>query len=416
MMNRQFYSENRERLYKMMKPASLLVMFSGKEVRKTADEYYDFYAERNFVYLTGIDVKEAVLVACKEASGDVKERLYILRPDMMLERWTGRRLKPEEAENLSGIADIRWSDQFDTQFRQLAYSGHYGQIYLDLYKFSRDDRDRPAHTLRDEIAREYPFLHIEDANHPIRRLRLIKQPCEIEAMRQAERITCEGITAMMKASRPGMHEYQYKAVWDYVLQQYGPKCQAFPPIISAGRNNFCIHYYSYTGCAQDGDMILNDVGAQWDHIMTDVSRGFPCNGRFTEEQKRMYDCMLRTSDYLFSIIKPGMKMADVDKTTHSYNARLLLDAGLLDRTENVNNLMWHNGAHHVGFDVHDAVETPEIIAPNMVFCVDIGVYDERSGIGFRVEDNCLVTENGCENLSAATPRTVQEIEDVMRHP
>ena len=219
---------------------------------------------------------------------------------------------------------------------------------------------------------------------------------------------------MMQASKPGMYEYQYKAEFDYALSQHSPYGPGFPSIISAGRNNFCIHYYSYTGQAHDGDMILNDVGAQHDSLMTDVSRGFPCNGRFTERQKLLYNCALQTSNHLFSIIKPGYSMAEVDGEIRRYNAQLLVDAGVLDKAENVGKYMWHGGAHHVGYDVHDVVARPETLAPGMVFCVDVGIYHEEWGIGFRLEDNCLITEDGCENLSAAIPRTVEDIEAAMR--
>lgn len=119
------------------------------------------------------------------------------------------------------------------------------------------------------------------------------------------------------------------------------------------------------------------------------------------------------ANYLFSIIRPGMKMADVDATIRRYNAQLLVDAGVMSTVEDVGTYMWHGGAHHIGYDVHDAVQTPEVLAPGMVFCVDVGIYHEAWGIGFRLEDNCLVTESGCENLSAAIPRTVEEIEAVM---
>ena len=233
-------------------------------------------------------------------------------------------------------------------------------------------------------------------------------------MRKAEEITCAGITSMMKASKPGMYEYQYKAVFDYAIGQYGPQGPGFPSIISAGKNNFCIHYYSYKGQAHDGDMVLNDVGAWHNYVMTDVSRGWPCNGKFNERQTLLYNIALETSNHMFSIIKPGMAMKDVDGESHRYCAQLLKDAGVLDDVNNISKYMWHGGAHHVGFDVHDAVETPETIAPNMVFCVDIGIYHEEWGIGFRVEDNCLVTEGSCENLSAMTPRTIDAIEDTMR--
>ncbi len=420
-MDKSFHIGNRERLYAAMKPASLLVMFSGEDIRKTNDEYWPFFTDRNFYYLTGLDSRDFALLATKDAAGAVRERVYILPPDPMAERWTGRRIKPAEAEALSGIRDVRYVAQFEDDLHALCAGGHYsagssdfGYIYLDLFRVSPKDIDRPAHRLLRRIQADYPYLAFENANAILRQLRLIKQPCEIDALRQAEKVTGEGILAMMKASRPGMYEYQYKAEFDHALSQHGPQGPGFPSIISAGRNNFCIHYYAYTGQAQDGDMILNDVGAQHDGLITDVSRGFPCNGRFTDRQKLLYSCALQTSNHLFSLIRPGYAMAEVDGEIRRYNAQLLMDAGVLDKPENIGRYMWHGGAHHIGYDVHDVVARPEVVAPGMVFCVDVGIYHEEWGIGFRLEDNCLVTEDGCENLSREIPRTVEEIEDVMR--
>lgn len=421
-MDKSFHRGNRERLYAAMKPASLLVMFSGENIRKTHDEYWPFFTDRDFYYLTGLDSPDCALLAAKDASGAVSERVYILPPDPMAERWTGRRIKPAEAEALSGIQDVRFTAQFADDLHTLCAGGHYSagssdfaHVYLDLFRVSPHDIDRPAHKLLRRMQAEYPYLAVENANALLRRLRLIKQPCEIEALRQAEKITGEGILAMMKISRPGLYEYQYKAEFDRALGQHGPQGPGFPSIISAGRNNFCIHYYAYTGQAQDGDMILNDVGAQHDSLITDVSRGFPCNGKFSERQKLLFNCALETSNHMFSIIKPGFDMAEVDATIRRYNAQLLVDTGVLDKVENVGRYMWHGGAHHIGYDVHDVVARPEKVAPGMVFCIDVGIYHEEWGIGFRLEDNCLVTADGCENLSAAIPRTVADIESVMRH-
>ena len=109
-----------------------------------------------------------------------------------------------------------------------------------------------------------------------------------------------------------------------------------------------------------------------------------------------------------------MKMKDVDATIRQYNAERLVDVGVMKTVDEVGKYMWHGGAHHIGYDVHDVIETPEIIAPNMMFCVDVGIYHEEWGIGFRLEDNCLVTEQGCENLSADIPRTIYDIESVMK--
>lgn len=412
-MNKEFHRGNRKRLYGMLKPHSLLVMFSGKEKRKTNDEYYPFYTNRQFLYLTGLDSKEFILVAKKEEAA-VSEMVFILPSDPMAERWTGTRLTRKEVTEQSGIETIYPVSMFQSMFHRMAGSGNYAHLYLDLYKADAGEEDTPAYEFAAVAARSYSYLKQENVSPLVSSLRTIKQPCEIEAIRKAEEITKAGITAMMKASRPGMYEYQYKAEFDHALGQFGPQGPAFPSIISAGKNNFCIHYYGYKGQAHDGDMILNDVGGWYDNLMTDVSRGWPCNGKYSEKQRLLYECAYATSNHMFELIKPGMKMADVDKTIRLYNFERLKDAGVLESYDQIGTYMWHGGAHHVGYDVHDVVKTPEVVAPGMVFCVDVGIYHEEWGIGFRLEDNCLVTENGCENLSAGIPRSIDEIEDLMK--
>lgn len=413
-MEKTFFIGNRKRLYDMLQPQSLLVLFAGTQIRRSADAYYPFYADRNFVYLTGIEQHQSVLLARKNGAGTVTESLYLLPKDLMAERWTGKRLSGMEAEEKSGISDVRDLGKFQTDLHALIMGGKYSTLYLDLFRQAPEDADRQAHVFARMVQEKYPQVPIKSMNPYVRKLRTIKQPCEIAALRRAEEITKAGILAMMRASKPGMFEYQYKAEFDRALGQFSPKEAGFQSIISAGANNFCIHYDAYTGQAQDGDMVLNDVGAQYDNLITDVSRGWPCNGKFTERQKLLYECVLATSNYLFSIIRPGMKMADVDGTVRRYNAQRLVEAGVMESVDQVGTYMWHGGAHHIGYDVHDAVETPEVIQPGMVFCVDVGVYHEEWGIGFRLEDNCLVTEDGCENLSAGIPRTVEEIEAAMR--
>jgi len=412
-MEKTFFIGNRRRLYDMLEPQSLLVLFAGTQIRKSADAWYPFYADRNFVYLTGIEQHQSVLLARKDAGGAVMERLYLLPKDLMAERWTGKRLACVEAEAESGISDVRDLERFRADFYDLIMGGKYLRLYLDLHRQASEDADRQAHGFARMVQEKYPHMPLKSMSAFVRKLRTIKQPCEIAALRRAEEITKAGILAMMRASRPGMFEYQYKAEFDRALGQFSPKEAGFQSIISVGANNFCIHYDAYTGQAHDGDMVLNDVGAQYDNLITDVSRGWPCNGKFTERQKLLYECALATSNHLFSIIRPGMKMADVDATIRRFNAQRLVEAGVMESVDQVGTYMWHGGAHHIGYDVHDAVETPEVIQPGMVFCVDVGIYHEEWGIGFRLEDNCLVTEDGCENLSAGIPRTVEEIEAVM---
>lgn len=413
-MKAEFHIANRRRLYAEMADGSAAVFFSGHAPRQSADAYYTFFTNRNFLYLTGIRFAGLALMAVK-TGGAVQETIYILPPDLLKERWTGRRPKADEVLAQSGISDIRFVESFEADLHKVLNSGSVTRLYLDLYRHTPDEVPDEAHQLAHRVQAGYPFVQVENILPALKRLRTLKAPCEIDAMRRAMTITREGILRMMRASRPGMYEYEYKAEFDYALTQAGVLAPAFHSIISAGENNFCIHYDSYMGQAKDGDMILNDVGAQWDGECNDVSRGWPCNGKFTKEQRALYECALKTSDYMFSIIKPGMLMDDVDKTARRYCYEQLKKLGLLSSYDEIGKYMWHGGAHHVGYDVHDVVDAlGKPIAPNMVFCVDIGIYVEDWGIGFRVEDNCLVTPSGCENLSASVPRTIEDIEAVMR--
>lgn len=413
-MNREFYEGNRKALYEKMEDGSVLVMFSGKAPRKTNDEDYPYFANRNFVYLTGIEQANTVLTATV-VDGECREKLYILPPDLIAERWTGRRIKAAEAEERCGVTSYSYTDRFETEFEYLVDGSKIKNVYLDFDSAYLGDGGNEAHHFARKLQKDRPDLVLKNARPLLKQLRTIKKPCEIEAMRKAEIITGAGIEAMMRASKPGMMEYQYKSEFDYALAQRGVINPGFPSIVSAGANNFCIHYYDYRGQAKDGDMILNDVGATWDYEINDVSRAFPCNGKFSERQKLLYQCAYNTSEYMFSIIKPGMAMADIDGTIRKYNYEQLRQAGVCKSYDEIGTYMWHGGAHHVGFDVHDVVDVPgnAPIKPGMVFCVDIGIYHEEWGIGFRLEDNCLVTENGCENLSAGIPRTIEEIEGIM---
>lgn len=410
-MDKSFHQGNRQKFYDSLENGTIALFFSGHAFRKTADEFFPFYANRNFVYLTGIEKENFVLMAEKQ-NDQVHELLFILPPDAHAERWTGSRMKADEVLERSGITETRYIDTFPAYLHMQLRTNHFDTVALDLYRCEETDEDTEPFTWADRIRKDKPSINIIDSSLQLRKQRTIKQPCEIAAIREAAKITRAGIVAMMKAAKPGIWEYQLKAEFDYALAQHGDLAPAFPSIVSAGDNNFCIHYYDYTGQAKDGDMILNDVGAKYDNLFNDVSRGYPVNGKFSERQKQLYMCAYNTSQHMFSIIKPGMKMRDVDRLAREFNFEQLKALGLCDKLEEVGKYIWHGGAHHVGYDTHDLVEA-EIVEPGMVFCVDIGIYCEEWGIGFRLEDNCLVTEDGCENLTGAIPRTIEDIEAVM---
>ena len=412
-MEPQFYKGNRDAFMEKLEPGSLALFFSGSPVRKTADEDYGYFANRNFVYLTGMEQKDTVLMMEKDASG-YRETLFILPPNLIEERWTGSRMKPEEIEAVSMISSFAYKVTFEEELKKVLTSGRIQKVYLDIDRMEGQVVVSAADRMEAFLKQEYPSMPIENSLPIMKMLRLIKKPCEIRAMEKAQEITKAGILAMMTHSKPGMYEYQYKAEYDYALAQHGVLEAGFPSIISAGKNNFCIHYYGYRGQAMGGDIVLNDVGVRWDNELTDVSRGWPCNGKYSSRQKLLFECQYKTSEHMFSMLKPGIPMKEVDAEIRRYCFEQLKEAGVCKSFDDIGTYMWHGGAHHVGFDTHDVVSARDaIIQPGMVFCVDIGIYHEEWGIGFRLEDNCLITEDGCRNLSKDIPRTVEDIEAVM---
>lgn len=412
-MEPQFYKGNRDAFMEKLEPGSLALFFSGSPVRKTADEDYGYFANRNFVYLTGMEQKDTVLMMEKDASG-YRETLFILPPNLIEERWTGSRMKPEEIEAVSMISSFAYKETFEEELKKVLTSGRIQKVYLDIDRMEGQVVVSAADSMEAFLKQEYPSMPIENSLPIMKMLRLIKKPCEIRAMEKAQEITKAGILAMMTHSKPGMYEYQYKAEYDYALAQHGVLEAGFPSIISAGKNNFCIHYYGYRGQAMDGDIVLNDVGVRWDNELTDVSRGWPCNGKYSSRQKLLFECQYKTSEHMFSMLKPGIPMKEVDAEIRRYCFEQLKEAGVCKSFDDIGTYMWHGGAHHVGFDTHDVVSARDaIIQPGMVFCVDIGIYHEEWGIGFRLEDNCLITDDGCRNLSKDIPRTVEDIEAVM---
>lgn len=409
-----FYAENRKSFLEHLEQGELAVFLSGEALRKSADDDYPFYANRNFVYLTGIEQRDSILVLYRDG-GKFIEKLFILAPNAFEERWNGARIKPEDAAAKSGMMDIGYVDEWQSYLAEVIRKLHIHTIYLDIDHKEGRRNWNGADWMCQYIETGYPYMKVKNSLPILMNMRLIKKPCEIEALEQAERITKAGIVAMMEHSRPGMYEYQYKAEYDYALAQLGVLEPGFSSIISAGKNNFCIHYDSYRGQAQDGDLVLNDVGVRWDYLVTDVSRAWPCNGKYTERQKLLYECAYRTSQYMFGVLKPGLPMMEVDKRIKEYNFEQLRDAGVCKSFDEIGTYMWHGGAHHIGFDVHDMVAAREATtAAGMVFCVDIGIYHEEWGIGFRLEDNCLITKDGCRNLSADIPRTIEEIETIIK--
>jgi Xaa-Pro aminopeptidase len=412
-MNAEFHRSRREPFYGNMGDNEALILFAGSAPRKTADASYRFFANRDFYYMTGILQKESVLLAVKR-DGEVEETLFMLPKDQMVERRQGRRLSADEVSELSGIFGVKDLGAFEQDLKVAINSGQIDTLWYDFDPFDVGRKDAPHNRHCDAVGADYPAIAFKNAYLPITRARAIKTPGELDHIREAMCVTRDGIHAMMKAAKAGMYEYQLEAVFNKVLADAGVREPAFENIVSSGRNNFFIHYDEPVGVLNDGDLILVDVGASSNQYTNDISRAFPVNGKFSEEQKTVYSIALKISKELMAMLVPHkVTFADIEDLCRRRMAEELVSAGYLSEDEDVSKYRWHNGTHHVGLDVHDVGTQPVPIEPGMVFTIDVGIYIEEKNIGFRIEDDVAVTATGHEHLSSGIVREIADIEAMM---
>lgn len=403
----------RERFYRQLDHGEALILFAGSAPRKSADAKYPFFANRNFYYLTGILQTQSVFLAVNQG-GEIQEFLFILKKDPMAERWNGYRISPEEAAGQSGIGNVSDLESFETVLNGFLNSGDVSVLWYDFDKYDAGSADALQNKHSALIRSARPHVTFKNAYPPICAARTIKDATEVAHIREAMTITRDGIHAMMRAAKPGMHEYQLEAVFNKILADAGVRESAFDNIVSGGRNNFYLHYEEPMGTLMEGDMILTDVGARKNQYVADISRAFPVNGRFKSGQKEVYSIALKVNKELMAMLVPGKtSFEDIEAYSRRRVGEELVAAGYLGRDEDVAKYYWHKGTHHIGLDVHDVGLPGNPIQPGMVFTIDVGIYIEDRSIGFRIEDNVVITETGCEHLSAEIVREISDIEAMM---
>lgn len=405
-MERAYFEGNRRRFWAEVEGDGVLVLFSGQSYRRSADEDYPFYAHRNFVYFTGLTKENLVYLGIRR-DGKVQETLFLPAVDPMKERWTGRMLRPEQVTDTCGIAETADVEDFEKTFTALMTENL--PLLLDIDPPADDQPKEPSQQFAEKWQDK---AEIRDCHHIFVSLRMVKQPCEIEALRRAIDLTGQGIQIMWGACYEGLYEYQLRNVFDSVVADQAQEL-AFDTIVAAGKNALCLHYPEQDAQVKNGDMVLIDLGAKTDFMCADISRVFPVSGHFTERQKAMHEASLSTITYLCERVKPGMTLKDVERLGDENLQVKLSEMGLLTDGKTPRDYRWHAISHHLGLDTHDICDRNAPFVPGMVITMEVGVYVTQWGEGIRIEDDILITETGCENLSLSIPRTVAEIEDLM---
>ncbi|MDB1941176.1 MULTISPECIES: aminopeptidase P family protein [Clostridium] len=407
-MNKEFYKNNRSKVLESIDDNSLLILFAGKAPKKTADEKYPFTPNRNFYYLTGIDEENHILVLSK-INGKTNEYLFIKEVDTIAEKWEGKTIRKEEVSQICMIEDVKYLGEFNNFIEKVVLNKEEINIYLDL------ETGNTAYKYVNEIKHKYYNINIKNAFKIIGNLRLIKTDEEVSRIRKAIDITIEGVKELMRNSKSEIKEYELEAYFDFICKKNGVKDFAFKTIAAAGKNATVLHYVTNDSELKDGDLILFDLGAQYKYYNGDISRTFPINGKFTERQKEVYNAVLRVNEKVIKEMKPGVKFVDLNKKAKDWISEECISLGLMTEKDDVSKFYYHSIGHSLGMDTHDIeLENRDVtFEPGMIYTVEPGIYIENEGIGIRIEDDVLITEDGNEVLTKEMIKTVEEIEAFM---
>jgi Xaa-Pro aminopeptidase len=369
------------------------------------EELERFFQEDDFYYLTGVEQSDISAALRIDAEGQLQDEVLFLPPhDANWEVWNGKRHSPgAEAEKATGFRRTLPLDQ------RAALLAEWKPAVLNA-------KAEPAVALPEGCTLDTARL-----GNVLAELRLRKSPYEIGCLKASIGSTCRGLVEAMSVVQPGLHEYEVQAVVDGAFLRLGCERPGFPSIIGSGPNSCALHYEKNTREMQDGDLVVMDVGAKYRYYSADVTRTVPVNGRFTPRQRQVYELVLKAQTAAFEAAKPGVSMRELDALARKVIAEGgfgdadATRAGLsVDPRFGPNRAYFkHSLGHWIGLDVHDVGGRSPIL-PGMCFTIEPGIYIDAEGLGVRIEDDYLMTEQGAVKLSAGVTSDPDEIESLMR--
>lgn len=447
-LNSDFHKGRREALRNIMPENSVSVFFANPVRNRANDVDYVYHQDPNFFYLTGHKEPHSVLLIFKSpqniAGTQVDEIIFVRQHNALKELYEGARLGKEGAKEKLDIQVALEGPDFKK------YSIDFSVFDKVLfYDFENDVRNTNEvadlfeliETFKEKINFEVDPLSLnlepENSNHDIKTLdslmeilREVKLAEELELIRKAVDISTLGQREVMKAMQPGMSETEVQGMHEFIFKKYRAEYEGYPSIVGAGHNGCVLHYIeNYKPEIEDGELILMDLGAEYHGYTADVTRTIPVNGKFTEEQKLIYDIVYDAQEAAMDICKEGTTFDDLYQATLEVVNNGLLDLGLYKSLDSLdifnpatgrNRYYPHGCCHHIGLDVHDK-GTYEKLYENMVITIEPGIYitegspcDEKWwDIPVRIEDDYLITKDGCELLSDLAPRKSEDIEKLM---
>ena len=428
------YARRRRHLMGMMDGNSIALIPAAREVTRSRDTEYPFRQDSDFMYLTGFDEPDAVLVLVPgRRQGQII--LFCRDRNPELELWNGYRAGPEGAVTEFGMDDAFPIDDIDDILPGLMEGK--GHVYYSMGNNDLFDRQVMAwvNNIRAQVRTgAKPPGDFTDLAFLLHEQRLIKSAAELKIMRKAGQISADAHCRAMRECRPSRFEYHLESAILHEFNENGARYPAYNSIVGAGVNACVLHYTENRDKLVDGDLVLIDAGCEYAGYAADITRTFPVNGRFSPEQKALYDIVLKAQLAAIAKVKPGNAWNQPHDATVRVITRGLMDLGLLKGDEKTlikegayRDFYMHRAGHWLGMDVHDVGDYRvdgkwRQLEPGMVLTIEPGIYvapdntkvpAKWRGIGVRIEDDVAVTSSGCEVLTDGVPKTTDAIEALM---
>ena len=417
------FSDHRHRLIATLPPNSLAIIHAADVLPTNGDGVLRLVPAADLFWLSGVEQVESVLVLAPDAVDPAqREMLFIRQPTEQLATWEGHHLSRDEARAISGIATIRWVSDLPAALHGLMTASE--QVFLNANEHERASLEVEQRDLRQarQLMDRYP-LHVYQRLAPIlRRLRAVKDPVEVDLIRHAVGITKRGFDRVVSSLRPGVMEYELEAelIGEFTRNR---AIFGYEPIVAAGKNACTLHYVANDQPCQEGDLVLFDVGASYANYTADLTRVFPVGGRFSPRQRELYEAVLRVLKSSIERTVVGANLRDWKRASQVQMAEELVKLGLISREELAadspehpacQKYYMHGLGHSLGLGVHDIAPANGPLEPGWIMTVEPGLYIPDEGIGIRLENDILVTNDGPIDLCADVPLEPDAIETWMR--
>ena len=421
-VNSKLFSNNRKKLCGKLSGKAIAVTNANDVLPTNADGTLPLHPNSDLFYLSGIEQEESLLVLFPDCSNPKhREILFVRQPSEHLKIWEGYKHSKEDAQKISGIQTVYWTEDFDNIFQLLAAEAEVFYLNDNEHNRAANEVETREQRFNRKVLKDYPLHKIERLAPHLHDLRFCKSAEETKLIKQAIDVTHRGFSKVLRMVKPGVTEYEIEAEWAKEFIKRRSKF-AYTPIIASGANACVLHYLQNDQTCRKGQLLLMDVGACYANYNADLTRTIPVSGKFSRRQKQVYDSVLRVLRQCIDNATIGKSLKEWQNNSHDMMTEEMLRLKLITKAEvkkqdpdqpACRKFYMHGLGHSLGLDVHDVSNGQSVFLENSVFTVEPGIYLPDEGFGIRLEDNIQITKSGPVNLMSKIPIEAEEIEQIM---